>query len=348
MHDLIRLAQQMPDDALLASARSLVGRERRLTGVLIAHLAEVEARDLARREGHSSLFAYCQKVLGLSEYEAYARIEAARAARAYPLVLDLLLANAVTMTVVAVLRPVLTAANHDEVLRSACGMTKSQAEALVAQIAPRPDVVTTVRKVPARRPPQPAPALAPAMSPAAELPGPAAPGAPATALQAVPAVLQPLAPERFRYQLTIDGETRDLLEMARDLASHTDSGDAALLKEALALLVKRLARRRFAATDTPRNSKPATPDSRHVPASVKRSVYLRDGGRCAFVGAQGHRCNERRWTEFHHVKPYEAGGAATVENIQLRCRAHNQYEARRYFTRDRDASAGGTAPGPGC
>jgi hypothetical protein len=25
------------------------------------------------------------------------------------------------------------------------------------------------------------------------------------------------------------------------------------------------------------------------------------------------------------------GGAATVDNIQLRCRAHNQYEARLYF-----------------
>jgi len=33
------------------------------------------------------------------------------------------------------------------------------------------------------------------------------------------------------------------------------------------------------------------------------------------------------WLEFHHVVPYARGGQATVENITLRCRAHNQYEA---------------------
>ena len=35
--------------------------------------------------------------------------------------------------------------------------------------------------------------------------------------------------------------------------------------------------------------------------------------------------------EFHHKEPYAAGGAATVENIELRCRAHNVYEARLFF-----------------
>jgi hypothetical protein len=35
--------------------------------------------------------------------------------------------------------------------------------------------------------------------------------------------------------------------------------------------------------------------------------------------------------ELHHVVPYAAGGPATVENIQLRCRAHNGYEAERDF-----------------
>ena len=49
-------------------------------------------------------------------------------------------------------------------------------------------------------------------------------------------------------------------------------------------------------------------------------------GRCAFIGSTG-RCRETGFLEFHHVEPYAAGGAATVGNIQLRCRAHNLYEA---------------------
>jgi len=73
------------------------------------------------------------------------------------------------------------------------------------------------------------------------------------------------------------------------------------------------------------------PASRRPAAAVKRAVWLRDLGRCAFVGASGHRCNERRFVEFHHVDPYALGGEATVDGIQLRCRRHNDYEGRLYF-----------------
>ncbi|MGH2398511.1 MAG: HNH endonuclease [bacterium] len=62
-------------------------------------------------------------------------------------------------------------------------------------------------------------------------------------------------------------------------------------------------------------------------------MWARDGGRCAFVAPGGRRCTERTFLEFHHVVPYGAGGAATVENIQLRCRAHNGFEAKVFFGR---------------
>ena len=61
-------------------------------------------------------------------------------------------------------------------------------------------------------------------------------------------------------------------------------------------------------------------------AEVKRTVWVRDLGRCAYVGTKGHRCNTRGWLEFHHVKPHAEGGPPTVDNIELRCRAHNGYE----------------------
>ena len=63
---------------------------------------------------------------------------------------------------------------------------------------------------------------------------------------------------------------------------------------------------------------------------MRREVWRRDGGQCAFVGAEA-RCTERGFLEFHHVEPYAAGGTAGVHNIQLRCRAHNVYEAEQYF-----------------
>ena len=61
------------------------------------------------------------------------------------------------------------------------------------------------------------------------------------------------------------------------------------------------------------------------------TVCRRDGNRCAFVSKDGRRCEERGFLEFHHVVPYAMGGKTTVENIQLRCRAHNGYEADLFY-----------------
>ena len=77
-------------------------------------------------------------------------------------------------------------------------------------------------------------------------------------------------------------------------------------------------------------SSPTRSSSRHVPAAVKREVWRRDGGQCAFIGAAG-RCTERGFLEYHHRVPFADGGAATSENLELRCRGHNAYEAERWF-----------------
>ena len=63
-----------------------------------------------------------------------------------------------------------------------------------------------------------------------------------------------------------------------------------------------------------------------MPAAVKRAVWERDRGQCAFVGAVG-RCSARGFLEYHHIVPFADGGATAAENLALRCRAHNAYEA---------------------
>lgn len=99
------------------------------------------------------------------------------------------------------------------------------------------------------------------------------------------------------------------------------------------MLVRELEKEKIAATDLPRGGRGSDPRSRHIPAEVRRKVWERDGGTCAFVAQNGRRCTEGGFLEFHHVVPYAAGGEATVDNIQLRCRAHNGYEAERYVGR---------------
>jgi len=76
----------------------------------------------------------------------------------------------------------------------------------------------------------------------------------------------------------------------------------------------------------------ATPNpNRHCPAAVARAVFLRDGQQCSYVSPDGRRCSSRRCLELDHVDPRAVGGESTIENLRLRCRAHNQRYARQYY-----------------
>ncbi len=142
---------------------------------------------------------------------------------------------------------------------------------------------------------------------------------------------------------------REKLRVAQDLLGHAiPSGDLAqVFDRALTLLVADLSRRKFAATGRPRRTRGQSDESRNVPAEVRRRAAARDERRCAFVAPNGRRCDERRFLEFHHVVPYAAGGQPTVENIQLRCRAHTDYETDLFYgpgkRRTRDVVRNGRA-----
>src|SRR6185436_8257885 len=101
-----------------------------------------------------------------------------------------------------------------------------------------------------------------------------------------------------------------------------------------------LERRKCAATERPRVAAAPAPHSRHVPAAVRREVWRRDAARCAYVSVAGRRCEATAFLEFHHVVPYGAGGPATTGTIQLRCGAHNRYEAEVYYEGSRQRTPG--------
>src|SRR3989337_58419 len=148
----------LSDQDLLARTMQLAREERQVTALLIAHLAEVDARRLYLAEGYSSLFTYCTEVLRLSEHAAYGRIAAARAARRFPLVLEMLAEGAVTLTTVGLLASHLTTENHGNLLDRARHKTKRAVEELIAGLAPQPPVPAVVPRLPAagRHPVQPA------------------------------------------------------------------------------------------------------------------------------------------------------------------------------------------------
>lgn len=327
------------DDELEASLGSLLGASARLEARIVAHLAEIEMRRLHLRAGYSSLYDYCRKRLALSDYEAFARIAAARAARKYPVIFELLEQRKLHLTAICEVRAFLTPENHQELLAEVSGQTKPQIREILARRFPQSDVRASLRKLPE---------------------------------------LAPLSPGRYGLRLTLNAEQKEKLDLARALLSHANpAGDlAAVVERALDALIARLEKRRFGrheprgsggvtarsagkpAKAKPTGAKPtgAKPDEsrhsemiahaplvgmsgaesrntrrKHIPNVVRRELVARDGDQCSFISEDGKRCQERSFLQFHHRHPWARGGADTLENLALLCHAHNRLLAERDF-----------------
>ncbi len=279
------------------------------------------------------MFVYATTRLGLSEAEAYLRINVARIARRLPIVLDRLAAGRIQLSAIVRLAPHLTGATAEPLLDRAEGLSKRQVEELAAELAPKPDAPAMVRRLPAAPPEAdqlvpsraaPAPLVTPPEGTSRLPPRPPSP------------VLVPLAPARYKIQFTASSETEGKLGRARALLRHRipDGDVGAIFDLALTVLVADLERGKWSATDAPRQALAevdTTPSSRHLPAAVQRAAWQRDGGRCTFTDASGRRCPAVAGLEFHHAIPFALGGDHSLENVHLLCKAHNRYQAELDF-----------------
>ncbi|HUQ02951.1 MAG TPA: hypothetical protein VM261_10670 [Kofleriaceae bacterium] len=337
------------DATLLADLAALCATERNATAVLIAHIAEVDARELFKPTPYPSMFGYCTRVLHLAEAVAYKRIRAARVARKFPLVLDAIADGRVHVTGIAMLAPHITAENVNELIAAATHRTKHELEVLIARLAPLADVPATVRRLPAPR----AQAEQLAVAPAPALPGTLQldpDPVPAPRLESQPAAeavrapasrsarVKPLSPERFALQVTINQATRDKLERARSLLRHANpSGDLAeILDRALDTLLAEIEKKKFGKTSRPGppKARPDDADPRYASNHVRRTVHARDEEQCTFVSADGERCTNRAFLEYDHRTLACRGGQPTVDGLGLMCKAHNQHEAERALGAD--------------
>jgi hypothetical protein len=282
------------------------------------------------------------------------------------------------LTAIAKLAPHLTRENREALLKRAAHKSRREIEQLVAELVPRPDAPAVMRKLPERRAgttSSPAPRIDPdaealslgprpedgasvdphlrpdgvgareaglrrdavaaaglELSPHGAQVRPASP-------RARPAVVEPLAPGRYKVQFTASAALHDKLERLRDLMrpSVPDGDLAAILEQAVTEKLQRLEARRFARTPAPRRTlsqSETSPTTRQIPAAVKRAVYERDAGQCRYEDERGRRCTARQGLEFHHRRPFGHGGDHSLANVALACRCHNGYLAEVDYGRE--------------
>jgi len=354
------------DDDLLRRLSEILGQSRRVESDLVAHIAEVDARRLFAREAAPSMFAYCTERLHLSEPEAYLRIAVARASRRHPVLLTMLADGRLHLSGIERLAPHLTEKNCEAFLKRASHKSKREIEELVAELAPRPQMPASMRKLSARGASRrsgsldASPELRPdGVGPVAQAidsggPPPGGRGAAGhpdgelrpdgvgVVLPPGPersAAIEPVAPARYRVRFDASAELRGKLERLQALMrSSVPDGDLAeIIDAAVTEKLERLEAKRFGKTKKPRKSlaqADTTSRSRHIPAAVRRAVHERDGSRCTYRDKRGRRCTKLHDLEFHHREPFGQGGDHGAETVCLMCRTHNTLMAEQDYGKE--------------
>jgi hypothetical protein len=301
--------------ALLHRLSDLTGSINRETAELLRILGEIDERKLYLEQACSSLFSCLVERLNYAEGAAAKRIGAARAARRFPLVLDMVAKGDLHLAGVYTLAPHLTEENHRAVLERARGQSKRQIERLVVELSPKSEQPSLIRACPpAHRPPSPV--LPP-------------PGGAGLTIAPKPRAVVPITPRRYQIRITVDEKTHGQLEKLQNLLAHQipDRDPAAVIAQALELLLRDTLVKKAAITDKPRKRRVGSRSSRHIPAAIRRQVWQRDQAQCTFRDDQGRRCSAEKLLEYHHIEPWGKGGEHSVAQITLRCRAHNQHQS---------------------
>jgi 5-methylcytosine-specific restriction endonuclease McrA len=363
----------------LAGLSGLVKQGNELLSDLLAHLAELDGRRLYLELGFASLFAYCTEELGMCESSAGRRILAARVCRKFPAAFARVGRGELNLSALCAMSPHLNAENAEQLAGLCARRSRREIEALLAARFPRPDVRDSVRRIEALAVDrfgvhftadsefcellERARALASHRLPKGEI---------AAVLKlGLKAFIHDTENRRF----AVGRESRRKVAERPGLRDAAGTNGSARVWGADAGAVERTPpESRAPGADAgaverrPVESRPpgaasravegpsaeARVDShppggraqggrpkrsRYVPGAVARDVYARDQGQCSFVSPDGRRCGCRAFLELDHTIPWAVGGASTAANLRLRCRAHNQAAARRYFGSERISRA---------
>jgi 5-methylcytosine-specific restriction endonuclease McrA len=355
------LVTSLDSTVLALRLREFAGEERNVQVDFLLHLDEFDRRRAFVEAGHPSLWSYCLEVLHLREGAAGRRIQAMRVLRRFPGLEGALRDGRLCLSTIGLLGQVLTEENQEELLARAAYRTKADVDHLVASVQARTAPRAGVRKLPEREPGMtsaplplaPVEARPEAVDEPVRAPAPEASNVDRASARGLPSPEstcgQPKRPPEMRavsesqwsLRVTIDRACNEDLETLKSLLAHKipDGDLAAVLHEAIRCGIEKHGKRKGAVAPARKANRAApsadrTKATATIPAEVRREVWRRDGGRCAFVAADGRRCNSRWKLEIDHIQPTALGGSSTVDDLRLACRAHNLLFAERAFGRE--------------
>ena len=312
----------------LEAARSY----RKAESLLIDALIAVDQEKVFKRMGYPSLFAYSCLELGLTESVAANAITVSRKAREVPALQSCIRAGVISISKAKKITSVLTAANQNEWLEKAKTLPFRLLEKAVAAANPRESTPEIVSYVSAQRL-----SLSLGVEERVMIDFRRAQDQ-VSRSKGRPVSLEETLTDILSFYL----ERKDpLLRARRSVARKGFSGPVApkglagptVAREGLAGPTVTAGPTVVGEKDSPAPTYQQVArivvSRTQLPASLAHTIRIRDQGRCQFTMPNGQLCGDRRWTDFHHIRPVAEGGEDTVENLITLCRTHHQEHHRR-------------------
>lgn len=258
---------------------------------LVEILIQVADFRIDRQLRYTSLYKYIIGALNICKSHAYAFDSVVRRARKIPELRQALRSGRITVSRATRLLSILNAENAEEVIAFAAEHSHRETELYVAKLRPR---------------------------------------------SAKPDRVRVLAEELFHLEGSITAGCLRKYERVKELlmSKQKEAGLNEILETALdeylfkhdpAEKAKRAVQRQKSKGSNPvcAHRKITIRKRKPIAAETKHAVNLRDGVQCTFIDEHGRRCEERKWTHLHHVKPASHGGDNSVENLRTLCSAHH-------------------------
>jgi 5-methylcytosine-specific restriction endonuclease McrA len=279
--------RKFSDEQLLESTWQLACADRRLVTALLHHLNEIAVRRLFAKASYPSLFEYCVRRLKFTEAQAQKRICTARMLSEYPeiepkIASGALNLNSVTKAYRLFKQKDLPLEHRRKILADVECKSSREVEKIILSHSDKK--ICYVEKI-------------------------------------------SLVSETLtEYRFAADAELSSKLDRLRDILK-SNSVQSLVAKMADVALQKydplKKAQRNLNVAKRRAASVPGQVKlTRHIPAQVRHSVWLRDKATCTHPG-----CGSQYGLELDHIILFAHGGPHTVENLRLRCRAHNQLHA---------------------
>lgn len=259
---------------------------RNAESALLVLLMEMKRTKSFAALGYSGIFSYCERALKLSEAQCFYFKKVVEKSEEVPELKVAVTQGTLSLSQARRIVPVINQTNHAEWIEKARTLPQKELERAVTVVNPE-------ARFPKER-------------------------------------IKPTTPNTSELKVSLSREAEDDLKRLQDLFSKK-LGRAVGLGEVVALALKQAVDKQDPVKRAQRlslrkaKSVRLKPGRNPIPAKVRHVINLRDQGQCTFRSKEGHRCEERRWTEMHHRVPVSCGGGNEADNIQTLCGAHHRF-----------------------